>query len=766
MGHDRLTIHDVAHLFRQRRAFIGWTLGGFLLAAALYCVLAQRRYDAVGVVQVDKENARAIAGLKDVVGGESDAAVSDSLDFNTTMQTQADVLKSDTLALQVIKELKLESTAEFFPPEQARSDYIPTSIFPWGDRLEPLRQPIDEAPNRRAVALRKFANRLKVQPKAGTRLIEIRYSDRDPKRAAEVVNRLIAALTSFSFRSRTEATGQIAQWLSGQLGSLKSGAEKLEAHAVELRRQTGTYGGDDARNLTVARLEALNTTYLAAQSDRMLKEAIYRAAESGNPELISGLAGNGVGNGLGSTTDAFATLTALRKKQMEVRARLAEEEVRYGPAYPRLAEEHAQLESIERDIAREAERIRARAGSDFEVARRTEDAAARAYEAQRSAADRLGDKRVELAITEQEAQGSRDLYGKMFASLTQAGMLSGLQASNITVVSQALEPAPDAPRHPNKPLVLAAAMLCGLIFGTVGAGIREATDPTIRSVETLEAALGQATAGVLPNFRNRQGFGLPARGEARWSNLVRWGLLPGTEPAFAPALVDPESAFSEALRSLRTSLLLDHSGKPPQTMIVTSSLSAEGKSAVSLNLAITLAQLGAKTLLVDGDLRRSTIARLLALSCEAGLSEALGMRTMPNEVRPFGGLPLLTVVTAGQAPPLPAELLGSERLHELFQEWRRRFDFVIVDSPPLLPLADALLLAQEADACLLVVRHGATSRQAAEKSFRSLRQHLPAAVKLYAVLNAVARNSADYYDYYGYKAPYGRQKASGGIFRA
>ena len=660
-----VTLADLMALLRRRRRLVFWIVLGFLSAATLYCSIAQRRYDASGQIQIEKEDSSEMSRLNGTLSREPNTP-SDALDFNTTMQTEADILKSDTLALQVIKELKLETTEDFFPPAAASGRALP-SFMPWVKPVEPLTVAIDDAPNRRDLALKKFARHLKIEPVAGTRLIDIRYSDRDPVRAAAVVNHLIAALTSYTFQSRLLATQQISAWLGGEMGNLKSQAEALEAKTVELQRQTGIYGSGESNDLTLTRLESLSNALAMAESNRILKGAVAQAAQNGDPEMLSGLAGNTPVGTPGSSSDAFALLHSLRSQEAAIRSKLSEDEVRYGPAYPRIAEMHAQLENIQRAIREETSRIGQRAQSDYEVAVKAEAAARQAFEEQKKTADRMSDKAVALTLTRQEAEDSRNLYGNLYGSLKQAGVLSGLRSSNITVVSPSRVPPPNAPRHPNIPVVYAAALVGGIFFGVAGAFVRDATDSTVRSLVTIEATLGSAMLAVLPGFQRGRSFALPRKLSLP---RLRKNSARCCDAPVPQALTHPESAFSEAIRGLRTSIMLSGNGKPPKVILVTSSLSAEGKSTVSVNLAVALAQWGGRTLLVDGDLRRPTIDRLLGLPEGSGLSTALSDHALPDEWQPIEELPQLAVITAGRIPLQPAELVGSSRMAEMFAGWR------------------------------------------------------------------------------------------------
>jgi capsular exopolysaccharide synthesis family protein len=213
-----------------------------------------------------------------------------------------------------------------------------------------------------------------------------------------------------------------------------------------------------------------------------------------------------------------------------------------------------------------------------------------------------------------------------------------------------------------------------------------------------------------------------------------------------------DSPFAESLRTLRTSLMLSRSSNPPQILLVTSSNAGEGKSTVSLNLAVVLAQQGARVLLVDVDLRRPVLHQRMGLDACDGLSAALSNDQIDPRPQQIEQMPNLYVLCGGSAPPFPAELLGSRRMGALFAQWRREYDFIVLDGPPVLPVTDAVVLEQQCDAVLLVARHGVTEKKAIHRSYRTVARQLPPHVALGTVLNAVPGRSSDFYEYYGYRS--------------
>ena len=373
---EEWTVGTLMTVLRRRRLMMRAILIMLLLAVS-YCVLATPRYKATGEIQIQKEAAGEFGLESSVMGRDDNSVSSDSLDYNITLQTTAGILQSDALALVVIRDLHLEDTHDYFPLHPTPSAGATVAgllghLMFWRMPLEPLSVPLAQAPNRRYKALKIFAGHLKVEPVPGTRLIDISYSDPDPVRSAAVVNRLIAELGDFTFQQRFTSTQQGSAWLTTQLSDLKRQMQDLQARAIGLQRGTGMFGNDASRNVVLERLESLNQTLAQAESNRILKEAIDRVAASGDPELISSLGGNASPGATGSTANSLTLVQSLRTREAALRAELAEDSVRYGPAYPKLGELQAQLAGVNRSIQEEVHRLGERAHSDYLVAAREE----------------------------------------------------------------------------------------------------------------------------------------------------------------------------------------------------------------------------------------------------------------------------------------------------------------------------------------------------------------------------------------------------------
>lgn len=754
-GHRRsreLTLGDLWNLCVRRRTVILLPLLATMAIAILICVFSERRYQATGQLQVQKESLDGL-GLSSMIGDTSGAT--DALDSNITIQTEASILQSDTLALRVINDLKLDSTADFQPRFKLLG-WV-SGLLATAGPSDPANAALEGSPRRRTHALLVFSKNLKVKIVPGTRLIDVAYTNPDPKLAAEVVNHLISSLEDFSFQTRYTATSQASVWLSGQLSDLRKESEDLQAKVAQLQKDSGVFtlgeGGDAVGksqagtgiySSVLDRLQQATASLTQAESNRILKRAIYEAAKSGNPELISGLAGNSGSPGLSAGLASSLTLIQnLRLQQASLQGQLDELSAKFGPAYPKLEEVRSNIAALDKAIHDESVRIQGRANNDYVVAQQVENGARAIFSQEKQDADRLNDKAIEYMIVRQEAEQSRGLYETLLGHLKEAGVLEGLRSSNVSVVDPAR--VPSKPAKPNVPLDLALSLGGGLFLGCCTALIVDIRDNKIHDIKELEAEVGQEAIAVLPLFHpGRRKLPVKTGGNNTLTAIERPRIL---------ALDEPHSSYVEALRGLRTALLLSRGGAPPQTVLITSSIAAEGKTTLSINLAILLAQSGKKVLLIDADLRRPMLFKILRVNAERGLSSLLAGDiggTPSNSFTQLNAVPELHILCAGPIPPYPSELLGSNQMRVLLDQWRREFDFILFDSPPILPVTDSVILGDLVDAKLLVSRFGATQRQSVERSYSLLRGVHDPDNKVSIVVNAVERNDESYYAYYGY----------------
>jgi capsular exopolysaccharide synthesis family protein len=444
---------------------------------------------------------------------------------------------------------------------------------------------------------------------------------------------------------------------------------------------------------------------------------------------------------------------------------------------------NSHLDALVDSIHAELNRVAERAKNDYEVAQRVEDNARKIYMEQRHQADLVNDKTVNYMIARQEADQSRNLYEGMFKLLKQSGVLAGFRANNIYLVDPAQVPAKP---KPTQLLYMLAAVVAGLFLGCGAAAVKEGLDTRIQDPITLEAELGQVPLSILPYHKTARSLAgrtrktqalessaqgpplngsifqiepLEQEGQSRFWNLGR----PGARNLRMPALNEPRSAYVEALRALRTSLLLSKTRTPPQVLLITSSMPGEGKSMLGANFATILADQQKQVLLVDADLRHPSLHFALNVESQTGLSSLLAWKSPEQTgqnfetaarsvIFPVPGVSQLSLVPAGPIPEYPAELLASDHMCQAINLWREQFDYIIIDSSPVLPVTDSVILSGMVDFTLLTARHEGVEQQALLRAYSILRSQA-AHDNIGIVLNAVRKMAGAYYPAYGYPNP-------------
>jgi capsular exopolysaccharide synthesis family protein len=668
-------------------------------------------YLAAARVEVDKES-------QNMSPFPDSNSYDEFMDMENYLETQTKILQSETLALQTIKSLDLARYPEFGGGP---------STTAWAHN--------GPAPQRPAI-LGAFLGRLTVKRVANSRLIEVTFEAEDPQLAAQIVNTHLQNFVEQNFRSKYDATIQASNWLSSELEGLRIKVEKSENARIAYQRANQTWQIDEKQDITTSKMADLSKAVTEAQTDVAQKEAMYRMAVSGNVDALP-------------TAHGSEVLTELLKRKSDADEQYAEALNQYGPNFPKVLRLAAQQKELDENLARARKTLIESVQQEFNTARSHVELLQETLDKQRAEANDQAEKLIQYHILQHDAESDRLLYDGLLQKLKEATITVGLRSTNIRVVDPAL--APGGPSRPQKARNILLAFLIGLVGGVGLALFREYLDNTVKSPDDIEALTGLPSLAVVPAMP-----GLNAH-QGRLSRRTGEGGSPGRIELLSYA--QPKSQISEAFRALRTSLLLSQAEHPPQVILVTSALPREGKTTAAVNLAVTLAQLGDRTLLMDSDLRKPGIRRALNLTLgkDVGLSSYLaGVSSLDEATIQHPTITNLSALTTGPVPPSPADLLSSHRMREAIAELRRRFKFIVIDSPPVMAATDAVILSALTDGVLLVVRSGETPKEAFTRT-----RDLLAAVKcrlLGVVLNAVDSSAPDYYysyRYYPYAYGYG-----------
>lgn len=695
-----LLLPELWRMLRLRRWVIAGWIGASLLLTVAYVLIKDSRYEAAARIEISPAGTNSM-GLDDVA-----SRMLNPSDPTIQLQSALTVLQSSTVALAVMQQTKLAE----------RKDFAGRWTQPAGTDVARL------TPEARDHLLHRFAKALKVEIVPKTDILTVQFRAKDPALAAEVVNATVSSYAERNFRSSYDSAAQVSNWLSAQMEDLKLKANQAQEKLAALQKKRGLIGVDETDNIVTDKLKDLNEELTAAESDRILKEARYRIAGSGNPELIA-------------STIPEPTLQVLRSQQAQLRVDYAKLSTKYGDGYPRLAELGNQMTQVDSAITTELKNLSERYKNEYLSAASAEKMLDAKFEQQKQKAYELSEGAAQYAILKHEVETSQDLYQTLQLKLKQAGIVAGLASANIEVVESGQ--VPSAPVDPNPLLDFPLGIGAGLVLGLVSALAMEVSDTSVRNSEDAEAVSGLPVLAEVPQLN-------------AVSSATR-RLFRKSETA-APRLVahcEPQSSAAESYRSLRTSLLVAGNQRP-QVLAVTSSMPSEGKSLTSINLATVLAQQGANVLLVDADLRQPSIHKAFALRPDVGLADILTGRERDEgcAVR-LDSLPNLAVLAAGSSCASPAETLANDAMTALLVQWRQRFDYVVLDTPPISLFTDAVIVGSQADAVLLVARYGLTTKYSLRHAVELLHRTKLNVAGL--VLNGIDSGyERSYYHPYGY----------------
>ncbi len=654
------------HILAKRR----WTI----LAAACVLVAAvavvsfkmQPVYRAVARVEVEAESPE-IQSLNDLYRTTpSDDAF---------LQTQVNVLESDTLAWETIQQLNLEKSADLGSASGASAGVAA------GGTAE------------RGKLIRAFRKDLHVELMRNSRMLEVSYESTDPARAAAIANALVNNYAEYNFRTRYNSTRQASSWMEQQLDELKAKTEKSQQQLVDYERENAIVNVSDKENVVEERLADLSRDLTAAQAERVQKESLNDMVRS-NPSQAALLMQDDL-------------LQRLEEKSADLSAEYADALSEYGPKFPKVVRLQSQMKAMQGFVDDERRRLMDRIHNDYLVAQGREKLLSDAVTAEKGEVGKLNQLLIRHNMLKREFDTNQQLYESLLQRLKDATVSAGLRATNIHVIDTAF--VPSTPVRPKRLMNVGIALLVGLILGVTFAFIEEGLDNSIKSAEDVERLIAAPALAIVPVAGSE---GRRVYGATNGKRTVLGKPISNGAVAMA-VLKHPASALSESYRALRTAILLSTAARPPQVLLVTSPQPNEGKSCTSLNLALALAQRNGRVLIVDGDLRKPCVARHLGLNREPGLSGVLtGAHGLDEAICAVDGVPQLSALPGGATPPNPAELLSSPQMAEILHHLRARFDHIVLDSPPMLMVTDATVLSTLVDGVILVVESGVTVRGA------------------------------------------------------
>jgi polysaccharide biosynthesis transport protein len=627
-------------------------------------------------------------------------------DSQTRMNTEVLILESDTLLDTVAREKNLANNP----------DFITLSCAPKCRADDPVV---------RTAVLSTLKNNLHIAVIPRTQMMTLTYSSLGSRLSADILNQIIADYIHHAFEAPVHQTELVSDWLSTDLDELKGQLERTQEQMLQLERKLGVLAFDSKNNQMQSSLEQLLLAEGNAKILRINAEQRYLMLKNMDP--------NTVDESIETTPGTVpGELNALRSQRAQLQAQYAQQSTTLGPNLPRMKAMRQQIDELTRQIAAEHTRLETQAHENFLAAQKTEQATQQELDAREAQAYNQGDEMVRYTLLQREYEQNRTLYDALKQRLETAKIESGLGATEVDQVDKAV-PAISPTVLSMTRLVLTNTAF-GLGIGILLAFLIESLDTSLHSIQEIEGVMNMPSLAVIPRARR------PGAEQSGTMSAVQRNLS---------VLNEPKSQFTEAVRSLRTSLLLATTGRPPKYILFTSATPSEGKTTTASNLACILSQADARVLLLDADLRRPSIHHRFGLPGKVGLTTVLaGAATVDQVIQRVPELPNLDILPCGPVPPFPTEMLSSDTMRTLLERLGEEYTYVVIDSPPILSVTDGIILSRFADAVVLVVRHGKSNRNVMRRTRDLLvRSGAPTAG---LVLNAVDLNSPDYYNYYGY----------------
>jgi len=568
------------------------------------------------------------------------------------------------------------------------------------------------ARNRPGVTADGVMARVSVEPVRASHLVDVSFVSAAPDLAAETVNTLAEEYVAQNLDLRRQNMAHSLAWLSDELSRQKRLVESSERAMAQYREDQDALSLEDRQNIVIARLNQLNEAATRARTNRAQKESLYRRLDSlgpsASPDTIPGILQNSY----------IQTMKAQAAELERRRALLSE---RYGEKHPEILTINASIEDANRQLRLEMAKALDGIRHDYESAMVEERTLASALNEQKALATDLDRKSVAYTVLQRDAESNRELYQTLLRREKELQVLANSRGNNVRLVERAA--IPGAPFSPN---LRRAALLGGMVGLLLALGLALGLDhinDTIRTPDDVTRRLGLPFLGLIPAVRGHQ-----------------------DRPVLSGS-----SDFSEAIRALRTSLALSHPSRGSAIVLVTSAQPLEGKTTTACNLALALAYGGARVLLVDADMRRPGVHTGLGLDNTRGLSDLLDNRAALTETVQRLAEPNLWVMTAGQTPSNPSELLASGRMDGLMRQVQTGpFDWVVIDTPPVLAVTDASIVTRWASGVAFVVGSEMTRGRLAERAIEMLAAARPSFIG--AVLNRVdvSRHRYYYAQQYGY----------------
>lgn len=728
---------QLVRILRRRWKVIAAITVSLIAISLVYVLLSPTLYTGTATVLVDPRRTNVVDQNQNVLTnfGTDDA----------TIESQALLIQSIAILRGVVDDLKLTEDAEFGPKPGLLNPLL---------RLFSDRSPADDAnfhDRIRATTIGLLRKRTKVVRQGTTFLVDINVSSEAPQKAAAIANAIAKRYFEEQVRAKNDSTKIAATWLNKQIGELKARVVTSDKAVQDYRA---------ANNLAVSQGVTINDQQITDLNNQLVSARTQTAEAKAKYDQVQLVAKSGGDPGGINAAISSEMITKLRTQYADIAKNEADLRSRYGPRHPLAAHVGAQLRDTQKLINDEIKRIVESTKHDYDIARSREVSLERSLDQLQDISSSSGQAMVRLHELQREADANRTLYESYLARYKDTAAQESLEMPDSRIVANASVPV--RPTSPRTKLILGFALLLGLGSGSLAAFLIDYLDRRIKTLEQAEAISGVPALAAIPLIGARE---IARRAQRGRKELTKYNpkavrLLP---PSLQPPLVryaidEPGTFFAEAIRTVRLSIQRTRRLEPIQTILVTSALDGEGKTTLAANLAVSLATLGIKTLLIDGDLRNPELTRSLSPHVDAGLLEVATAQIPLEQVLLLDrstGLSILPSATMRDHNTI-TELMFSQQMSDLIDRLRQHFELIIIDSPPLVPLVDGRALAELSDRIILALAWDQTPEDVLAHTIDLLS---PVHDRLLGtVLTRVDLRRLRFYDYYrssAYLKPYG-----------
>ncbi|MDX2040435.1 MAG: polysaccharide biosynthesis tyrosine autokinase [Acidobacteriota bacterium] len=710
---EKNSVREYFRIIRRHKWIVLATLIVLTTIVTIGTMLTKPVYRAEAKLEIGKETERVAQG-RQILEMES-ASV-----FNPFfLQTQVDILHSRDLARRVIQKLNLAENDEFSAKSAAALQ-----------------------DNEREVRLvNAFQGRYDVSVGRQTRVVSLTFDAYNPKLAADVANAIASEYITWSMESRLQGVSSAKDFLAKRVQEAETALRDAENEQQRYLAEHRIISVEDKGDITLARTVELNRQLTDLENERRTAEANYNrskeVAADELPQVIND-----------------ATVQNLSRELSKQKQELANLSAKYQPNYPAVKQVQEQVKQLETQLTDHKAKIVKNIETQFQVAKKREEDLKASFGKSRNEAIQQNRESSELGLLKQKVETNQKNYEDLLGRLRQAEVESDFRPSNIRKVQEA--EVPIAPVKPKKALNIGLSVLIGLALGIGLAFFMEYLNNTVNTAEDVERIVQLPALGGIPSLQSlakNKMLGVSFNGNGNGNGHKNGKKSTALATALNNELLsghDPLSSFAESYRALRTSLLLSSAEHAPRTMLITSSHPAEGKTTIVANTAISLAQTGARVLVLDADMRRPRCHKILSTKNDSGLSTYLSRDVSLDKVITQHDIPNLYVMPAGPVPPNPSELLSSIKFGYLVTELQEKFDHIIIDSPPVIHVTDALIISPHVDGVVIVVKSNHTPREAIQRAKQALAD---VNAKIFGVvLNCIDLNTESYY--YNYKYAY------------